>query len=76
MHLTKQNCKLLIRNVKCALNNLAGNKCTENKSHMKIFQLTVISQKKETYSKHKATYNNTFFQRFARAVHQTGRMPF
>jgi len=60
MHLTKQKCKLLIRNVKCALNNLAGNKCTENKSHKKNFQLTVISQK-ETYSKHKGTYNDTFF---------------
>lgn len=75
MHLTKQNCKLLIRNVKCALNNLAGNKCTENKSHTKNFQLTVISQK-ETYSKHKGTYNDIFFQRFARTVHQTGRVPF
>jgi len=68
MHLTKQNCKLLIRNVKYVLNNLAGNKCTENQSHMKIFHLTVMTQK-ETYSKHKGTYNGTFFQIFARAVH-------
>lgn len=76
MHLTKQHCKLLIRNVKYVLNNLAGNKCRENQSHMKIFQPTVMTQKKETYMKHKGTYNDTFFHRFARAVHQTGRMPF
>jgi len=43
---------------------------------MKIFQPTVMTQKKETYMKHKGTYNDTFFHRFARAVHQTGRMPF
>ena len=76
MHLTKQNCKLLIRNVKYVLNNLDGNKCTENQSHMNIFQSTVMTQKKETNSKHKGTYNDNFSQRFARAVHQTGRMPF
>jgi hypothetical protein len=35
-----------------------------------------LTQKNETYSKHKGTYNDTLYQRFARAVHQTGRMPF
>jgi hypothetical protein len=58
------------------LNNLAGNKCTENQSRMKIFQLTEMTQKKETYSKYKGNYNDTFSHRSARAVHQTGMMPF
>jgi hypothetical protein len=41
------------------LNNLAGNKWTENQSHTKIFELTVMTQK-ETFSKHKGTYNDIF----------------
>jgi hypothetical protein len=67
MHLTKQNRRLLIRNVKYVLNNLAGNKCTENQSHMKIFQLTVMTQKKETYSKHKGTFLTLFFPKICKS---------